>query len=276
MIKRFIARVVRVFFLRGFATFCVCWTLVVSFAAFFPHLKPEGFFWYLAIIALSIAHGLWSCWPKSQIEFEIPATDSVFKIKFGNIFDGNDLVVVPANEYFDGLLGDHVSVTSIHGQLIKELLDGKSDTFISSVNTALATAHIKGTKVQRQSGQCTKYPIGTVACITISGRRYLIAALTRIDLNSLKASATLDDLTRCLAGIWEGARNNSHGNTIKLPLIGSGLSGVGLPPKCLIDLIVVSFVYATKQQKVADKAVLVLPPRLKWAVDLNSFKRNWT
>ena len=71
-------------------------------------------------------------------------------------------------------------------------------------------------------------------------------------------------------------RNLSNGTNVKVPLIGSGLSGVGLPPKNLVEVIVTSLLYYTKKQKIADKITLVLPRKLKGEIDLITVKRSWT
>ena len=114
-----------------------------------------------------------------------------------------------------------------------------------------------------------------MACVDVNDTRYLLAALSRTDLDSLKASATVHELWDCLSGIWQGVRNFSNGNSVKVPLLGSGLSGVGLPPRNLIEIVVTSFVFYTKKQKIADKVTLVLPSRLKGEVDLKTIKRIW-
>ena len=70
------------------------------------------------MVLASIVSGLWRCWPKSKIELKVPASDSTIEIKFGDIFTAEGNVVIPVNEYFDGLLGDHVSERSLRGIFI--------------------------------------------------------------------------------------------------------------------------------------------------------------
>ena len=276
MIKYINKRLLKDFLLHGFATYGALWVVAESVGAFFPDVKPEGFGWYAALMVISVARGLWACWPTPRIIFDIPSSDSAFEIRFGDIFKADSVVVIPANEYFDGLLGKHVSEKSLHGQFIKVVLSGECDLFIKRINRSLRSLSVSGVHVERESGQCTQYPIGTVACLDVNDKRFLFAALSKTDLQTLKASATADQLSKCLAGIWNGARDHSNGNPVSLPLIGSGLSGVGLPAKYLIDIIVTSFVYATKRKKVTDKVTLVLPDRLKGVLDLNAIKRSWT
>ena len=267
-------RVFRDFFVFGFAAYGALWTAAEPLGAVLENRKPDGFYWYGAMILASIVSGLWKCRPRDHVEFPIPGSDSRIEIEFGDIFEDGSVVVIPVNEYFDGLLGDHVSENSLHGQFIKNVLGGQDSTFYDLTSKDLESASSE--EVHRKNGRSTKYPIGTVARADVNGKRFLLAALSRTDVVSLKASATLHDLCDCLAGIWQGVRNFSNGNRIKIPLLGSGLSGVGLPPKNLIEIIVTSFRYFTKEQKIADKVTLVLSNELKREVDLISIKRSWT
>lgn len=269
-------RVVQDFVVFGFFAYGVLWTAVESFGSFFQNHRPEGVYWYAAMVLVSVASGLWRCWPRCHVEIRIPASDSSIEIVFGDIFGGEGVVVIPVNEYFDGSLGDHVSENSLHGQFIKNMLGGQSATFCDLTARALEPASAMSEEVPRSSGRCTKYPIGTVACVDINSRRFLLAALSRTDLETLKASATVRELWDCLAGIWRGVRDSSNGNSVRVPLLGSGLSGVGLPPRNLIEVILMAFLYYTKVKKITDKVTLVLPSRLKREIDLIAIKRSWT
>ena len=212
---------------------------------------------------------------KSRITIKVPASDSSIEVVFGDIFDGTDLIVIPVNEYFDGELGEHVSVNTLHGKFIKNILGGQYSSFCNLTDDALKS--IPSVTVQRESGRSERYPIGTVASVDIADRRYLLSVLSRTDLGTLKASATVPDLWVCLAGIWNAIQNHSNGGVARVPLIGSGLSRVGLPPSNLIEIILISFFDSTKSmRKIADKVVLVLDPRLKGEVDLNSIGRRWS
>ena len=264
---------VRDFLVYGFAAYGILWAVIEPFGSFFEDSKPKGIYWYCTMVLLSVVSGLWNCWPRNHIELKIPASDSSMRITFGDIFKGEGVVVIPVNEFFDGLLGDHVSTNTLHGFFIKNILGGQSDAFFQLTGNALGS--IEAEKVQRTSGSEEKYPVGTVACVDVNEKRYLLAALSQTDTNTLKATATVHELWDCLAGIWQGARNFSNGNNVKIPLIGSGQSGVGLPAKHLIQIIVISFLYYTKKHKIADKVILALHPRLKGEIDLEAIRRSW-
>lgn len=273
-------RYVEDFFLGGLATYGALWLGIGSFSQFFPSLKPEGLVWYCTLLGVAAIGGIWCAWPTKQIEFQIPASDSSFEIRFGNVFGGEGVVVIPVNEYFDGELGDHVSENSLHGQFIRDVLGGQSQTFFDLICGALAGVVPEETSVARPSGQCNRYSIGTAAHVDVNDQRYLLVALSHTDRASLKAFATVSDLWTCLAGAWKGIREYSNGRSVRIPLIGSGLSGIGLPLGNLIEIMVTSFLCHTKEKKVADRVALVLPHHLRRKLDLNSIKknikRNWT
>ena len=262
------------FLIFGFAAYGALWTVVESYEAFFGDNEPGGILGYTVIVSLSVAFGIWRCWPKSHVELQMPGSDSSIEITFGDIFEGGRVIVIPVNEYFDGLLGDHVAEKSLHGQFIKNILGGQSATFDRLTSDALKSVE-PVEHVQRDSGRASKYPIGTVAKVDVNDRRFLLAALSKTNIESLTAFATAGELWDCLEGIWKAVRDYHNGNWVKVPLVGSGLSRVNLPPKTLVRIILTSFLYHAKSGKIADKVTLVLSNELRGKIDLATLERTW-
>ena len=259
-----------------YAAYKFLWTISESCGSFIDICKLEGYLAYTVFVVISIIIGLYMYWPKRRIEIQMPGSDSSFEVKFGDIFEGEGVIVIPVNEYFDSELGGHVSETSLHGQFIRDILGGQSDTFERRVDESLQSNNVRAIPVKRNSGRTLKYPIGTVAKVDDKrSRRFLLAALSRTDIQTLKASATSDELWDCLAGIWNGIRDYHNGNAVRIPLIGSGLSSVGLPARILIGIIITSFFYHTKRGKIAGKVTLVLPDTMKGKMDLTTIERSW-
>lgn len=264
----------RNFLVGGLATYG---TLRAVASAFAEALSPYAAAIHSAAIAVSIASGLWQGTLKTRVTLKSHVSDSSIGIVFGDIFDGDEMVVIPVNEYFDGELGDHVSDRSLHGKFINNILGGKASWFYDLVDHALALKPVRPQKQQRNSGRDERYPIGTVISVDVKDKRFLLAVLSHTDLETLKAFATLQDLMICLDGIWKEIHIKSSGRIAKIPLIGSGLSGVGLPPNVLIDTILMSYFDNTKiMRKIADKVVLVLHPTLKGQINLSDVKRKWS
>ena len=257
----------------GFATFGALRAVALFVEPIFP---GHSALLHIVTIVGSVLGGLRKCISTNRVTLPVRFSDSSIEIVFGDIFESDGVVVIPVNEYFDGELGDHVSPESLHGKFIDKFLNGKADWFYSLTDEALSqkdSPHLE----QRNSGRCARYPIGTVVAVDIKDRRFLLAALSHTNRETLTASATLHDLDTCLIGIWKEIQVKSNGRTAVIPLIGSGLSRVGLPPRILIWRILTSFLDSTKSmKKIADKVVLVLPHRLKGEIDLAAIKRSWT
>lgn len=217
------------------------------------------------MLALSIGVGMWRAWPNKQIKLNIQNSDSTFTIKFGDIFQESGCICVNVNEFFDGIIGDHVSINSVHGQFIHNILGGQVTAFNDLVSKALVGESFE--VVPRKSGNSKKYCIGTTAAIDVNGKRYLLFAHARTDINTLKAYASVPELWDSLAGLWQAIRIYSNGSVVSIPLVGSGLSGVGLPAINLIEIIIISYSYYTKKNKITGNVTLVLPVRL--AEDIN-------
>lgn len=261
------------FLIFGFATYGVIWTVVES-TSFFLKLEPKGWCLYASMILASGAVAVWRAWPKNSIELQVPNSDSSIVIEFGDIFKHEGYIAIPVNEFFDSELGDHVSPNTLHGMFIRDILGGQSSAFNTLVSNALSGHSY--TSEPRQTGRSNKYPIGTTASVDINSRRFLLFALAHTNLATLKASANIHDLWDALAGLWEGVRNYSNGHVVAVPLAGGGAAGVGLPPKNILDVIVMSYFYYTKKNKIAKQVKVILPVDLKDKIDLLSYSENWS
>ena len=268
-------RHIREFVVGTLATFAALWLVVESFSAFLPDLKPRGPDLYGVLWIASAVGGLCRAWPPRRINLPIPASGSSLEVRFGDVFDGDGAIVIPVNEYFDGEIGDYVSPKSLHGKFIQTVLGGQSKTFGELTNQALAHVVPEQAGVERKGGRCDRYAIGTVARVDINDRRYLLAALSHTDLDTLKAHASVADLWSCLAGVWSAIRQHSGGRSVRVPLIGSGLSGVGLPTAALVGVIATSLLDHTKKREVANRVTLVLPSHLARKFDLRSLKDSY-
>jgi hypothetical protein len=79
-----------------------------------------------------------------------------------------------------------------------------------------------------------------------------------------------------LDGLWKKSRTCLGGNDLILPLVGSGLSGTGLPAKDLLNLILLSVVSETKRKPITARICVVLREDLSDEIDLKEIKRYWS
>jgi len=254
------------FLIHGLAAYGLFWTLVESVGAFFSQVKPDGIVQYSLLVLPSVVYGIWRARPISRVELVVPNSDTVLCIEFGDIWSKQGCVAIQVNEFFDSLLGNHVSPNSLHGQFIQNVLRSQSSDFDKYITKALANAPFEN--VSRTSGNMKRYKIGTTAAIDIGPQRYLLFALTKTDITTLKASASVHELWDALAGLWAGITIHGNGDPVSMPLVGGGLSGVGLPARNLLQLLMTSFSYYTKKQKITGRLTIVLPRAMAKEIDL--------
>ena len=60
--------------------------------------------------------------------------------------------------------------------------------------------------------------------------------------------------------LWQRARNESGGHPLNLLLIGSGLSGLGLPTRDRLNLIVLSAITEAKSKEITQR-IRIMPQR---------------
>lgn len=268
VVNAMLEHVISRFLVFSFATYGALWTVIESVSAFEDKLKPTGAVAYGVLILLSVAVGSWRAWPARRVEIRIPTSDSSIAIEFGDIFSKDGCIAIQVNEFFDSLLGEHVSPHSLHGLFIRDVLGGLSASFDALVTSALTNVPYEA--VSRPNGNPKRYQIGTTASIDVNSKRFLLFAFAKTDIATLKASATVHEFWDALSGLWEAVRVRSNGNPVFVPLLGTGLSGVGLPERQLLELLILSFVYHTKKNKITKQVTVVLHPSLRRTIDLKS------
>ena len=109
----------------------------------------------------------------------------------------------------------------------------------------------------------------------VNETRHYLVALAHTNEDTLKATATANDLWTALCGLWDEVRVSSHGRAVAVPLMGQGQSGVGLDPRALLQLSLVSIVYQAKESKICERVHIVLHHDLYGEIDLRDLIATW-
>lgn len=256
-----------------FAAFSVMWTLVDGFTHFIPSLNFRNIASFIIVVVISIIYTAIMIRQPSVIEIPIRHTNTKIEIKFGDLFNEDGLRVISVNEFFDSELGLPVDKKSLHGILISRCFGGYSTTFDEIVERELKA--IPAEIIDRARGKTHKYPIGTSAVIAINNDRYLCFALCKTEISTCKAYSDVPTLWQALDGLWHKARVVLGLNTLVVPLVGSGLAGIGLPTRELLYLIILSIITETKKKELATSIRIVLSSKYFDTIDLNEVKRYW-
>ena len=257
----------------AFLAFSALWTVTEGLSYFVPGFDIKGVFSLCAIIAVSVIFALYRVAKPTRIEIKVPHTDTVLEILFGDLFAQEGYRAIAVNEFFDSELGKVVAEESLHGLFLKRCFGGHPESFDKQVGEEL-----KGTpsqRVDRPSGKPLRYEIGTCALLTVDVDRYVTFAFTETDVMTCKASADVNMLWRSLDGLWKKARIETGGKSLNVPLVGSGLAGIGLPTRDLLNLIILSVIVGTKQQQITLRIRIVLWKDRYDDLDLREVKRYW-
>ena len=256
-----------------FFAYSALWTLIESASYFFPDIKLQGIGCYLILVFVGVLIACIRAYQHRSISLKIGHSNTTVTVLFGDLFDRKGHLAIPVNEFFDSELGLPVSAKSLHGIVINKFFGGHPASFDQLVTTDLATT--LGQDIQRAGGKSRRYPIGTTASIKTNSHQFLLFALSTTDLGTFKASATVPDLVKAFEGLCARARVVLGGEKLIVPLVGSGLSSIGLPANQLLQLILIVLVNETKKSQFAlDIEVVIHTDRFD-EVDLRLIENIW-
>ncbi len=261
----------------AFAAIGATWTLVELASYFLDDPTWLSTRWWLpAVVVVAAVGWIAAAWHPTKVGFNLATTDTHIQIWFGDLFRSPGHRVIAVNEFFDSEIGPIVASTSLHGQVIGRHFAGHEPDFDEAVSQDLDDKTPRLVP-DRPRGKTNAYEIGTTArIVTNDGSHYLLVALTTTDPETHEADADVTQLWDALLQMWDTARQRANGDTISVPLIGSGLARVGLPPVALLQLLVLSLVTSTKIRKVAGDVQFVIHDDLYDELDLRIIKKTWT
>ncbi|MDH5388982.1 MAG: DUF6430 domain-containing protein [Gammaproteobacteria bacterium] len=261
------------FFASIFLAYSALWTVTESIAFFYPDLQLKGLYVHLVFIIASIVIGIIRVYQPRRVSIKVNTSDTTLNIYYGDIFKQVGYIVISVNEFFDSELGDPVSEHSLHGMVIKQYFGGHPESFDSAIQKDLKDQCFE--QIERDRGNLKKYPIGTTAKIIANEHKFLLFALSHTNIETFKASSDLSTMLTALHGLFSRSRDCTGGEKLNIPLIGSGISGVGLPATQLLQLIVLAIIDETKKKQICKEINLVIHESRFDEVDLETIKRQW-
>jgi hypothetical protein len=258
---------------EAFVAFSVLWTLTEALSYFVAGFDLKGRFWLSTFALMSLCWALKRAWKPSKVEFRVATCDTTLEIVFGDIFGQDGIRAIAVSEFFDSQIGKPVSDKSLHGIFLKRCFGGHPEAFDKQVNSELK--NVPGAVVSKTEGKSRSYPIGTTAIIIVNGDVYLALAFAKADPQSCKAYSDVSMMWQALHCLWQRARTETGGHPINVPLVGSGLSGLGLPSRDLLNLIILSAITETKSKQITSRIRIVLHRDRFEELDLREVKRHW-
>ena len=101
-------------------------------------------------------------------------------------------------------------------------------------------------------------------------------ALSFTDVSNLETKATSSDLLKAVSRLLRKARSVCANEPLNIPLMGSGLSRIGIKNNILIHLILTAIFEETKINKVTSEIRIILPKDKASDICLNALKKDWS
>jgi len=257
----------------AFAAFSVLWTLTEGVTHFLPGVKIEGGYALTIIILVSIGFGINRFWKPSSIVIKVATTNTRIEVLFGDLFAQSGLRGIGVTEFFESEMGTPVSETSVHGLFLKRCFGGGAKDFDKQLKDELKD--VASEETQKIIGKRKKFPIGTTALINVDGDKYIVVAIAVTDEATCKARSDVTKMWVAMHGLWQRARIEAGGHPLNVPLIGSGLSGIGLPSRDLLNLLILSAITETKANRITEVIRIIFHPDRFEELDLRDVKKHW-
>ena len=265
-----------------FTAFTVLLTFIDRITYFLPNIPIDNEYTLIMISLVSLLFCVSQIWKPSSVIIKVATTNTEIEVLFGDLFDQSDgLRGIAVTEFFESELGSPVSEESLHGMFLKKFFEDERAKFDKQLKKQLK--NISSKDVAKKYGKTKSYPIGTTALIETETETetetkcgtYILFASAEADPNTLKASSDVTKMCTAMHGLWQRARIASGGKPLIIPLIGSGISGIGLPARDLLNLIILSVITETKVKQITEKIRIVLYFDQFQKIDLRDIKKYW-
>jgi len=205
-------------FLKWASASSVVFTTVLTFFDLCQKIKLIIFGCFLGTLLLIYVILLIMANVMTRLKLKI--NNSTVKIKFGDIFKQPNFKVIAFNEYFDTQVDDVIiSKNTLNGKYILQFEQQTDELDTLIANSDYLKERFAGKNPKRKNGKNLKYKLGTI----FKRNDYLFVALTHFDEYN-RANLTLQEYSDCLINMWNEIDILYNGETVSLPLLGSGIT----------------------------------------------------
>lgn len=244
----------------------------------FPKSFNLGYEGIILFSGVSLLWALYAVIPGRAISRQLSVPDTKITIKIGDLFREEAHLVIGMNDVFDTEKGDIIKPNSIQGQFLTKIYNDDRLRLDNDIEDALRGVPGRQDN-QKLKGKNKRYPIGTVATLTVGTKKYFCLAYSRM-ANNLKAQSDVKKLSTSLETLWEEIRVKGQCERVAMAVVGSDLARLGntVSHSTLIKLTVSSFILASREKLITHELVIVIHhSNLEKVnlVDVNEFLQNF-
>lgn len=174
----------------------------------------------LLVILVIIYISIW-LYANKQIEITLNIDGTTVDIKTGDLFEQDELKVIPVNEYYDTIVDNKIiNERSIHGQYINKYSNiNELDQLIDTDSDLNEEGNIIGKTSSRKVGRNTKYRLGSI----LVNKDYVLTAFSKFDEKN-RAYLTIVDYLDFLMNFWDEINRVYAQKKVSVPIFGSGIT----------------------------------------------------
>ena len=261
------------------------WVLTKSISALNVPIDINLKAFYVIAICIAICCGIKESLPKRKVSARIAGTDISISCKICDMLKQRGDITVSVNDTFDTTFeGDFVSPKSLQGRFQLKyygrkrilLLDNQIEAQLSGDTSYFKLNDRIMSKAKRYSpGKVIKLDVGK--WWNIGGRKH--AYLLALSQSTAYGTAsTLDEhFYSAIQCFWEQIREIGHKETLNIPIIGTGRSGLQKDRMTIIKDIIYSFVTASRNCRgvIVPELIICISPKdaIKYKVDLDDLEK---
>lgn len=233
--------------------------LIGLFDVIFPDVAPLGGRRLAAgVIVIGLIYGFIQAWPR-PIEQAYESPNMRIRLVEGDLFEQSGHLVIGMSDTFDTDVPRVIAASSVQAQFTERIFGGDVRELDRLLDEALS-GHSPLGSIEKP-GKRAKYEVGTVAAVRGHGRHYFCVAYT--EMNEIcEARATIDGVWRSLDSLWKSICAHANGEPVYIPVIGGGQARLSqvLPAQDSIRFIVLSFMLASRKEKICSELNIVVRP----------------
>lgn len=219
------------------------------------------------IVVAAIGYAIYHSWPR-PVQEHYSTPDTIIKVVTGDLFKQNTSLLIGMSDCFDTATPHIIKESSVQGQFLQRVY--RHD--LPKLDADIAAALVDQTpteSVAGKPGNIQRYALGTVATLQSHRIHHYCLAFTTMDVNT-NVSSTIGIMWDSLEKLWVEVRRRNNGEPLSVPVIGLGQSGMStiLPIQDAVRFIILSFMFASRTQKVCDELRIVVQPSDERRLDM--------
>lgn len=239
-----------------------CWLSIEILSHFSPTFEEWSrgnlrMFLFIILIGLMIGffHFLHKCAKTLSVGHRLEGQDILIEIRVGSIFNIEGAFVISTNTSFDTNMSvGSITPLSLQGQFTNKYYNNSDHLEQDLTNSLNSDEHIVKKDMQTEK---TQYDIGTVVKISVEEQIAYFVAIDEVnELSGIESS--LDNVREGLGSLWYYVGKQGVLDSLVIPVLGTGHSGILVSREQMILEIITSFIAACTSKKICEKLTIII------------------